>query len=187
VAIAKVKGTGLIEVIRVLRKNRARAMELLPRELHQQYLETRILAGSWYPETDYAHLLRALGKIIKSSWERIGAVGAQTDMTGVYGHMVRGRRVEDVVAMIPGVWRNYHDTGREIVTVSPKQCRIELADFPVIHPDYCKIVGGYNREIIQLAGAVVLDMRKLACIAKGDKSCIWEYDWATPGSDRDAH
>lgn len=172
------KGSALIESIRVLRSQRARALELLPPELHH-YLERRILVSSWYPEPDYMHLLRALRRVLGGvSWERVGAIGARNDLTGIYAKLVRGKSIEDVATMAPALWRNYHDTGRETVTFAKRCARFEIADFAVVDADYCKVVLGYNRELLETAGAVVLRARKVSCTASGDASCVWEYDLA---------
>jgi len=55
--------------------------------------------------------------------------------------------------------------GRETVSLGDKVLRIELADFPVVDADLCKLSGGYNREVIELAGGRVWDARKLSCTA----------------------
>ena len=176
--MGKTKGTALIETVRALRRNRERSLEVLPPELHV-YLDTRILLGSWYPVAHYVGLLRGLAKVHRLAWDQIGVMGARTDLNGgVYKNLIRDRRPEEVIALIPVLWRNYHDSGREIVTFAESRCRIELVEFPIVDAEYCKSIGGYNREVIEIGGGVVWEMRKLRCTASGDKSCLWEYDWA---------
>jgi len=173
----RTKGSALIGPVRALRRNRVSALEVLPPELHD-YLNSRILVGSWYPVEHYVALLRALSKVARLTWERIGALGARTDLSGgIYSNLARAGRAEDFIALIPVLWRNYHDSGREIVTFSEGRCVIELADFAVVDAEYCKSVSGYNREVIEIAGGVVWAVRKLRCTANGDRSCVWEYDW----------
>jgi len=179
--LGKAKGTALIEAIRMLRTYRERTVEVLPKELHG-YLDQRILKGTWYPESDYLQLLRALSKVIKTPWERLGALSARNDLTTIYANLMRRRHPEEVVTVAPVLWRNYHDTGIETVTTKSRLFRFEIVDFAAVDADYCKCVGGYNRELIEMAGGTVLWLRKVRCTANGDASCIWEYEW-TGGPD----
>ena len=96
--MAEIKGTGLIQVSRALRANRPVAETLVPVELHH-YLSERLLASSWYPEGDWAGLVKALGKMMApliqgDVWEQLGAQGAANDFNGIYSSLI-GR-------MIPG-------------------------------------------------------------------------------------
>src|SRR5262245_56844621 len=139
---ANVKGSALIEIVKVLRKNRDRVHDALSPEL-RSYLDKRILMGTWYPENDYLALLRAVVKLAGTSFDKVGAMGARKDLGGVYARLTEMRDVERVVAQIPALWKNYHDTGREVVSVSDGKLRVELIDFVIKDVDYCKLIGGY--------------------------------------------
>jgi hypothetical protein len=177
--MGKTKGTALIGLVRTLRSNRARALELLPADLHH-YLDQRILVGSWYPDQDVQRVLRAFIQLMGGSmgWERAGVLLARKDLSTVYANILAGRSVEAVLTHISGLWDNYHDTGTERATFSPGKCRIELQDFSIRSGDYCRLVGAYNGELIERAGGRVENMRKVSCTSVGDPTCIWEYDWS---------
>jgi hypothetical protein len=122
--------------------------------------------------------LRALVRVRKLTWEQLGAAGAQTDLSTVYAKLIRGRTLDVVLGQLDGLWRSYHDTGRETATLEDGRCRIEVTGYAVVDADYCKLVGAYNREIINMAGGRVWATRKLKCTAAGDATCVWEYDYS---------
>ena len=120
-------------------------------------------------------------KVLKTPWERLGAISARNDLNTIYAKLVSGRGPEEVARVAPVLWRNYHDTGDEEVSFTSRLFRFELKDFAVVDADYCKCVAGYNRELIDTVAGTVMWLRKVLCRANGDDSCVWEYEW-TPGS-----
>jgi hypothetical protein len=178
--MGRIKGTSFLHLVRMLRSQRARAMEVLPVALHH-YLQERILAGSWYPDEDVLGVMRAFFQVVgggEQAWERAGEVLARNDLNGVYSNVVRpGASVEQVVKHVSVLWSNYHDTGSEKASFAAGKCTIEIKDASMRSADYCRLIGGYNAAVIQVAGGRVLRMKKVSCTAEGNPTCIWEYDW----------
>ncbi|MGH2897752.1 MAG: hypothetical protein ACRDMZ_03695, partial [Solirubrobacteraceae bacterium] len=88
--MAKAKGTVVIEVVKALRANRARAAEMLPPAL-TRYLDERIVVASWYPLDEYLVLLRIAGKVIKGGGadvsEKMRRDAARSHMSGTYSRL----------------------------------------------------------------------------------------------------
>jgi hypothetical protein len=185
--MGKTKGTAFVHLVRMLRAQRAGAKAILPPDL-LHYLDERILVGSWYPDDDVQRVLRYFIELVGGgdiAWERAGAMLARNDLAGVYANVLGpGATVEEVLTRISGLWHNYHDTGEELATFMPGNCKIEIRGLTIKSADYCRLIGAYNAELIHLAGGRVLAMRKLSCTSRSNRSCIWEYDWARVSAPR---
>jgi hypothetical protein len=181
--MGRTKGTALIGLVKTLRSQRTRALELLPAELHH-YLDERILIGSWYPDRDVQRVLKAFIQLMGGTdgWERAGVLLARKDLTTVYANVLAGRSLEQVLTHISGLWGNYHDTGTEHASFLTGTCKIEIRDFAIRSSDYCRLIGAYNGELVERAGGRVAKTRKVSCTSRGDPSCIWEYDWSPAGT-----
>src|SRR5215470_107190 len=167
--MGRTKGITVVDLVKALRSQRARAHELLPPDLHH-YLESRILVGAWYPDEDVQRLLRAFIQLMGGSmgWERAGTLLARKNLATVYANMLPVQHgVPRAMRLLPGLWRNYHDTGDEKAIVTKGKVRVEISGFAVRSADYCKLIGAYNGEVIQLAGGRVNATRKVACTANG--------------------
>src|SRR5262245_28111551 len=109
----KTKGAHVLNAVKTLRKNRERALAVLPPHLHK-YLEQRILPSSWYPLEDQLELLRAIASFMAATpdpWITIGRATAQMDLTGIYRNHVRADDPEQTLAAGAAIWRSTHDTG----------------------------------------------------------------------------
>src|SRR5262249_50086274 len=145
------------------------------------YLEERILVGSWYPEHDVQAITKVYLELLgdKNGYERAGILLARHNLATIYAPLMeRGGSVEAVLTYISALWSNYDDTGRETATFTGAVCRIEIVGFDLRSAEYCRVVGAYNGELIQLAGGRVDKTRKVACTASGGQTCVWEYHWS---------
>ena len=74
--MAKIKGTGLVGVVRLLKERRDHVEALLDSGL-RDYLDRQVLVASWYPEADFMALLRVMvhftPKTGGDSWRWLGA------------------------------------------------------------------------------------------------------------------
>jgi hypothetical protein len=176
--MARIKGTTLVEVVKALRKQRSRVSPLLDPSL-RRYLDRQILVGGWYPEEDFLALLKVFVPLVYQArgWERAGIASARRDLATVYGNALRPGDVMGTVAMLPALWRNYHDTGRVAVVNEPGQTDLEILDHPVADADMCRLRGAFYAEILTLAGALVTSTQKIRCTANRDESCLWRFAW----------
>jgi hypothetical protein len=155
---SRIKGVSLIEIVRVLRKNRLASDALLPPAL-KGYLHDRILASEWYPEEDYLALLLVLGNILGplvsgDVWEVIGEAGAEKDFGGVYSSMVKKRDPWSSLALADKIWNLYRDSGRlELKREGPGRARVFLHSYPCACPEVCGTVTGYLKKLVELCDA----------------------------------
>jgi hypothetical protein len=173
---AKIKGTGIIGIVKALRSRREAVKQYLSPEL-DHYLEERIVLNNWYPEQDYLHLLQVYRKVWpERSYEDIGRFGAQEALSGVYRNIV----TDDVATSARHMrvnWRNYHDTGELSIDVEPSVIRVKVSDYPVVSDELCRLNQGYFSELLKLGGAQILSCSKVRCTVRGDEDCLWEFDW----------
>jgi hypothetical protein len=115
-----------------------------------QYLDQRISAAAWYPETDYVQLLHAYMKLAKleKSWHRVGEQSARTSVRTVHRNVLREGDVEGTVAMMPVAWRSYHDTGTITVdVVSPGYAKVIIKGYVIRDADMCTMIRGYASRL----------------------------------------
>jgi hypothetical protein len=178
--MAKAKGTTLIGAVRHLRKNRTRALEILPPALHH-YLEERITESRWYPEADLHQLLEAMLEMIPGPRDEVlaqlGAASARDHLEGIYSHL-RGGRSDGLARRAIALWSSQHDTGRfEMTTPTAHEAIMTVRDFG--HPSeiMCGILGGYLAETLRVDGAVDVVIEKTACVLRNDPVCSWRRVW----------
>ena len=165
--MARIKGTSIIKMLKVLQKNPAVAERLIPAEL-QHYFQERVLSSSWYPEEDYKFFLLALGSVLKplvkntDVWEFIGMEGAEQDFTGIYASAVRKGDPWGGLERIGSVWSMFRDTGRiELVRESASSARILIHDYPMACPEINGTITGYLRRFVELCGAQDISVQLL--------------------------
>jgi hypothetical protein len=177
------KGTTLITLVKMARKQRAAFDGLLPPET-RALLDSRILAGSWYPELHLQNLLvaadRVLGKGDLAFCRTLGKVAARETLESTYkAALVRG----DVVASLRVIsvsWSFMHNTGRVTVeTPSEHVVRMTLRDFG--HPSLplCVVFAGWIEGKVEMAGgrARVIEEK---CRLRGDEGCVYAVHWSGP-------
>ncbi|RMH16043.1 MAG: hypothetical protein D6696_19250 [Acidobacteria bacterium] len=173
---------GIIMLVKALRHRRQEARELLPARLHD-YLDRRVLPSSWYPEADYAGLLRATGRLYGYSrpehFQDLGAAQARHDLEQVYRVMVRLGDPVATLERLEGLWRLYHDSGRlRVALEGDAQAAVIIEDYPLARPDVCGVTGGFVAEALSLAGAVDVKLAKLRCRLTGHDHCRWQLRWS---------
>lgn len=175
--MAKAKGTALIGAIKFLRRQRERALEVLPASLHH-YLQQRISESSWYPEEDLLEILRAMLRLTPGddtgSLESMGRATARAHQEGVYAHLMEGRGSPSKSFAL---WSSMHDSGSlKVVDEASRRQRIDLIDFGLPSHEMCTIVGGYIAETFRMRG-VVPRVEKIACRLDGDDRCSYRCTW----------
>jgi hypothetical protein len=173
--VAKIKGIGIIGIVKALRSRRAEAEQKLPVSL-QRYLYDRIVIAAWYPEQDYLALLRVFVAMWRiRSFEQVGVTAAQERLKGVYRNIVGGNVLEATSRMRAN-WRNYHDTGELTVDGHSGMVRVMIRDYAMVSSDLCLLNQGYIAEHLRLSGATVSTQRKVRCTVHRDTHCEWEFD-----------
>jgi hypothetical protein len=176
--VGKAKGSTLVGLVKALRRERQRALGLLPGHLHH-YLDTRVVSSQWYPEEDFAALMRACAKLVPGPESRVfefmGELSARTHLEGIYADVASNR--------IPGVrtqvlWKAQHDTGDLVlVSHSGSTARYELTGWDHASPEFCRLMNGYLAEAHRLRGAADVAIEHVECRAAGARSCVWVCRW----------
>ena len=172
----------MINVVKFLRANKQAAGPLLPERL-RPYLEKRLLPSAWYPEEDHIGLIRVLAGILPDPgmdvYEFIGESGARADLSGPYGHLIRPGDPAGTLQKGVAIWRTYHDTGLfRVVLDGPGAARVELVDFEAASPDQCRMMRGWNRSLLRMAGAKDVEAEETRCVHRGSAFCRWELRWS---------
>lgn len=178
-----VKGTILAKMVKTLRKNKEKAREVLPPELHK-YLSQKVLASSWYPVEDYVALLRAVAKILPDPgmdvFEYMGRVSLKIDFEGVYQPMVRDK---DALGCL-NAFVNMQKLTSKTVTLkvthgAPGSATVERVHFgaPFIE-ETCKSQTGQIWQALTYGGGSHVKTKHVLCKHRGDDRCVWEARWS---------
>lgn len=179
--MAKIKGTGIVGVIRLLKERRDHVEPVLEGHL-RSYLDRQILVASWYPEADFMGLLRAMvhftPKAGGDSWRWLGGYCARVDLVEVYSSMVQKGNVWGTLERLPRLWRLYHDSGKaDVGMLRNTEARIMVSDFAYADEDFCRFLSGYFHEMVQLAGGRDTEIRALKLGGPG-RVATWHARWS---------
>jgi hypothetical protein len=181
--VAKVKGTILVSAVKLLRRNRERARELLAPRL-QHYLEERIVVSSWYPAEDLIELVRACGRVLGQTgpafFEAAGRISASEHAEGVYAHLFTQESDPNVFARRAfALWSSMHDSGTlKLELLGPGKARVSVHGYEIPSRDLCGTVQGYVAQTFELAGQRAVRVRKLCCCVDGAPTCAWDVSYA---------
>jgi uncharacterized protein YjbJ (UPF0337 family) len=171
------KGSVLIPTVKFLRSRKVEARALLPAELHN-YLERRILVGSWYPEADFVRLLRVLVDMLagdkQATWEMVGERAADAHFSGPYAPFIK-QGARRVLESFGDIWRLQHDTGRWEIAFDGDSADARVYEFPFGSTEYGQLMAGYFRRVLTMTGA-----RSSACsLVHCDASLgHWRLRWS---------
>ncbi|MEM8993160.1 MAG: DUF2378 family protein [Acidobacteriota bacterium] len=179
--MAKIKGTGVVSVVRLLRDRRDHVEPILAADL-RPYLDQQVLVASWYPESDFLGLLRAMAHFTPKSggdsWLWLGGHCAQVDLVEVYASMVQRGNIWGTLERFPRLWRLYHDSGKaDVGMVKAKEARVFVRDFAFADEDFCRFLSGYLDRMLQLAGAQKIEVRAMRLGGVG-RAATWNVRWA---------
>jgi hypothetical protein len=179
--MVRTKGTSFVWVVKFLRQNREEAQKLLPPDL-AHYLETRVLASTWYPAAEYWGLVKVVLKIAKmggaEAFPQMGRFLAQTDLGGIYKSIVKAGDPARTMAAATAIWRNYFDRGQLLVETEELAAVVTLHDYPEPMRELCSQLDGYLPELAVAAGAREVRCARLSCKAEGGSDCRWRITWA---------
>jgi hypothetical protein len=155
--MAQIKGTAMLQCVRLLRAQREKATALLPPEL-QHYLDRRIAISVWYPELDHLGLLLVVAELVGAGqhdvWEFLGRASARNDLQGIYRNMLKLGDPDATLRRGPALWQAYHDTGTVSLAWEGKNLvRVSLAEYGLRAAEMCGVFGGYYHELLHLSGA----------------------------------
>jgi predicted hydrocarbon binding protein len=180
--VPQIKGVAMLNCIRALRAmDKARARELLPPELHKYLDGERILAVSWYPESEMLELNRALAQLIRpmlrgasleATYVHMGRLVADIDLSKMYASLQRGGFDSNRLA---SGWKQYHDTGSLHASLEANHVRFELRDYGLPTQELCWIQRGwFSAYVARAIGEGHGPVIETQCRQRGARSCVWE-------------
>jgi hypothetical protein len=185
--MAKVKGTVVVELIKMLHVYRKQAMTFLsPKTAH--YLDDRIVLASWYPLEDFVEMLRVLTRVAPAGGmpvcEKMGQDTARAHMQGTYSRFNKSADRKAGSALLSSLY----DTGEmQVIERAPGRAVVELARFALPAKEICDSITGYQYQRLALMGFEDLSVKHTRCRALGQPNCFWEMSWKTrPGEDASA-
>jgi cation transport regulator ChaB len=180
-----IKGSNIVMPVKALRSLPERARKTLPAELHQRYLEDRILVSSWYPEDEALTVLKAYVQLTPGLGSRpyaaIGRLGALQHARDLYKHHADNRDMDEVFEKAHALWRSFHDTG----TVHARRTHgnegeLSIDGYAALCEEWCEIICGYFEGFSRAVtgGGAVCELISADLEAKNG---IWRLRWTSPG------
>jgi len=178
--VPSIKGAHIIGLVKALRARRSEAESVLPPEL-RHYLDERVLASTWYAETDHVALRQAVAALnpdIPDIWGYFGTVAARASLAGVYKNMVAAGDPARTLRNMRHYWSLYHSDGRLETTVEGEgRARFEIVDYASASPEMCRTLETFYAEVLRHAGAADVSFSKRSCQASGAPRCCWDVRW----------
>jgi len=175
-----VKGALLIDLVKWARRERDAFSPLLPAET-REFVETRVLIGSWYPEVHLESLLLAVdrlhGKGDLALARTLGRQSALNQLQGVYRTFLAPGDPVGMLSRIPSIFSLQHNTGTLTMEVpSDGHVRFQLAGFGLPSRVQCVCIWGWLEGVVQLAGARC-EIADEQCRVRGDPVCVYGVHW----------
>jgi hypothetical protein len=174
------KGTTLIDLVKMARKQRAAFDALLPDET-RALVDSRILAASWYPEPHLRNLLIAadgvLGKGDLALCRTLGRVAARATLESLYKSVVVPGDVLASLRLVSMSWSFMHNTGTVTVEApSERLVRMTVRDFGLPSLPVCIVFAGWIEGKVEVAGgrAEVVEEK---CRLRGQEACVYAIHW----------
>jgi hypothetical protein len=182
--MGKAKGSAIEGVVRFLGARREQAESLLPIAL-LRYLDGSVSAGDWYPEEDLLGLLRTAIRLVPGGrddvLEEMGRSAVGSHMEKTYAHLIEGGGPDNLNLRAFSLWKAMHDTGEMyLLDQSVGSMRLQLSGFALPSEELCAIIRGYVLGVLE-ANGIEAEARTVACAARGDDACVWDFLWK-PGS-----
>lgn len=174
------KGSIVLPMIKVLRQNRERALELLPAELHH-YLDERIIVTHWYPGREHHRLTQALGELVDGNWEMLGRGLALAELTGGYRHVLKPREPLRTLRALPGLWKLNHNTGELDVEWKAPIVTVTISGWGLALQEHVSIMRAYMLQLLELCEAVNPSVRVIRHEPPPNSLVIVEAEFQEPG------
>ena len=149
-------------------------------------LPPKFFDSNWYPYDTWRALRRIAG-ILRTGSEppdqaiRYGKYIAEYLLTGVYQSLVAKdpRRQVNRFNAIHDFF--YKDTATIVVKQEGESvCSVEYSYTPAVKPvpSTCMSTMGFWMRVLELSGASTVKASHPTCLCKGEKYCLFRYDWS---------
>jgi hypothetical protein len=174
-----VKGSNVLQAVKMLRANKDLAQKLLPLHLHR-YLSERIMVAAWYPEADQIELLRAVSNMLPKQpdpWVVMGRLAARADLESIYRYLVKAD-LKDTLRSATALWATFHDTGELKIGVDgPATAMATVRNYAASNREMCRAIEGYVIEVTAVGGGKGVTATKQQCVHDGASTCTWRLAW----------
>jgi hypothetical protein len=110
--------------------------------------------------------------------EEMGRWAAREHYSEFFPDLDKTPDPETLIRKIPTIWKDHHDTGRQVVTIdSPTSGRMEIWDYGGSSPVMCALISAYNTELMRLAGWGEAVVSSHDCVSHGRDHCTWTFNW----------
>ncbi|MEM8929671.1 MAG: DUF2378 family protein [Acidobacteriota bacterium] len=178
--MANIKGTGILQVVTMLRERRDHAEPLLAESL-RPYLDNHLLVASWYPEEDFLGLLGAMTHLVPKTeaadpWGWLGRESAAVDLVQIYSSMIQKGSPWGTLQRLPRLWKLYHDSGRaDVGVLGDAKAQVMVSEFAFATPEFCRWMSGYLGQMLRLAGASEVSVAPLS--GGNGHGARWAASW----------
>jgi hypothetical protein len=140
------------------------------------------LAMGWYAIGVYERLNRRidglLGDGTMALMSPLGRFAAEHDLRTFHRIFLRFANPAMVIEKSAELWRRYQDSGSwNVHRVSPTRLTATLTGWGISDEIACVRLAAYCGRMLELVGAKDLQLRRLQCIGRGDKSCVFDAHW----------
>jgi hypothetical protein len=178
-----VKGALLLDLVKWARRERDAFAALLP-VATRDFIETRVLIGSWYPEVHLENLLVAVDRLHGQGdlalCRKLGRLSALNQLQGVYRTFLAPGDPVGMLSRIPSIFSLQHNTGTLTMDVpAAGHVRFQLAGFGLPSLAQCVCIWGWLEGVVELAGARC-EIGDELCRVRGDAVCVYGVHWTLP-------
>ncbi|MCG8588760.1 MAG: DUF2378 family protein [Proteobacteria bacterium] len=184
--MAEIRGTVVIDLVKILRSQPERARQVLPAH-HHELLEPgkRVSQVRWMPLNDCAELMRAAAQLVPTPTgedvlEAMGGTAANIHLRGeVFSGVLKQGDPLATLERGAMIWSEHQRPGRmHVESQGPTSARLVLEGWDPEQDEFCRSMTGFLRGLLTLAEVRGAEVRMAHCHAHGDNQCSWEDKWA---------
>ncbi|MBD3286481.1 hypothetical protein GF359_07960 [candidate division WOR-3 bacterium] len=142
--------------------------------------------AEWYPIGLVKEIYSAIddefsGNDAQTLFE-MGRFVAESSVKGFLRYLARMLTIEQLIKRVGRFWKHYHKGGSIESEQMPdeggrKKGLVRIFGYQAGNAG-CKAMEGYIHEILEIAGARDLKVKKTTCLNRGDEVCTWSLDWS---------
>lgn len=158
-------------------------LDSLPAE-DREALTGPLLTASWYPfelnQRLDAAIVATVGKGEPKIFEAIGARSARDNLSGPHRAFLTAGDPQRFMSGADRIYKFYYDTGyRTYEATGPGSGVITTYEAETFSHTDCLTVIGWYKEALAMCGASGVEVREVACRARGDEFCRYELSWSS--------
>jgi hypothetical protein len=178
------KGSRVVDLVKMVRNQREAFSAVLSPET-RAFTETRVLVGSWYPETYLRDLLIAADHVLGTGdlalCEQLGHFSARHDLGGVYKSLLHTEDPWTTLTSLPAVWGLMHNTGRVELEPAAGGALVAVRGYALPNAPMCALLRGWLKEATVLSGGLSVAVVEETCRLRAQEACLYRVSWSRTG------